>query len=148
MRLSSAAKLGICTSTNRSAASPGLAEKTRPSVFGALERGGKVRTAVLSNRKRAAIETEVRTRVETGSALYSDALQSYDGLAQEYAHKVIDHAEKYVDGQVHTNGLENFWSLLCTTGTSVAHVSRGSRRGNADRPQWLRCFQCKASSDN
>ena len=39
-------------------------------------------------------------------------LQSYDGLAQEYAHKVIDHAEKYVDGQVHTNGLENFWSLL------------------------------------
>jgi hypothetical protein len=44
--------------------------------------------------------------------LYSDALQSYDGLAQDYAHKVIDHAEKYVDGKVHTNGLENFWSLL------------------------------------
>ncbi len=54
----------------------------------------------------------MRAHVEAGSALYSDALQSYDGLAQEYAHKVIDHAERYVDGKVHTNGLENFWSLL------------------------------------
>ncbi len=49
---------------------------------------------------------------EAGAALYTDALQSYDGLAQEYAHDVIDHADRYVDGQVHTNGLENFWSLL------------------------------------
>jgi ISXO2-like transposase domain len=45
-------------------------------------------------------------------ALYSDALQSYDGLAKEYAHQVIDHAVAYVEGRVHTNGLENFWSLL------------------------------------
>ena len=38
---------------------------------------------------------------------------SYDGLKhQDFKHKVIDHAEKYVDGQVHTNGLENFWSLF------------------------------------
>jgi len=36
----------------------------------------------------------------------------YDGLSQDYAHKVVDHAERYVDGRVHTNGLENFWSLL------------------------------------
>src|SRR5713101_3458882 len=50
--------------------------------------------------------------VEAGSALYSDALQSYNGLAGEYAHQVIDHAVSYVDGQIHTNGLENFWSLL------------------------------------
>lgn len=90
----------------------GTGGKDKTIVFGALERGGKIRTAVLSNRKRAAIQTEVKKHVEAGSALYSDALKSYDGLAQEYAHKVIDHAEKYVDGQVHTNGLENFWSLL------------------------------------
>ena len=43
--------------------------------------------------------------------LYSDALKSYDGLT-EFQHQVIDHAECYVDGQVHTNGMENFWSLL------------------------------------
>jgi ISXO2-like transposase domain len=46
-----------------------------------------------------------------GSAIYSDALMSYQDLKPTFAHQVIDHAEKYVDGQVHTNGLENFWSL-------------------------------------
>jgi transposase-like protein len=90
----------------------GTGGKDKTIVFGALERGGKVRTAILPDRKRAALEAEVRTHVEAGSALYSDALQSYDNLAQDYAHQVIDHAEKYVDGQIHTNGLENFWSLL------------------------------------
>jgi hypothetical protein len=58
------------------------------------------------------LQNEVRKHVEAGSALYSDALKSYDGLSQEYAHQVIDHAVKYVDGRVHTNGMENFWSLL------------------------------------
>jgi hypothetical protein len=43
---------------------------------------------------------------------YCDALKSYEGLAGDYAHKVVDHAVEYVDGRVHTNGLENFWSLL------------------------------------
>jgi transposase-like protein len=100
----------------------GTGGKDKTIVFGALERGGKVRTAVIIDRKRAALQTEVRNHVEAGSALYSDALKSYDGLAQEYAHKVIDHAEKYVDGQVHTNGLENFWSLL-KRGISGSYVS-------------------------
>ncbi len=50
--------------------------------------------------------------MEAGSALYTDALLSYERLASDYAHQVIDHAVQYVDGQVHTNGLENFWSLL------------------------------------
>jgi hypothetical protein len=44
--------------------------------------------------------------------VYSDPLKSYDGLSEDYAHQVIDHAIAYVDGQVHTNGCENFWSLL------------------------------------
>lgn len=80
--------------------------------MGILQRGGKVRTAVIPNRRKKAIQEQVRNHVSAGAALYSDALQSYDGLAQDYAHQVIDHAEKYVDGRVHTNGLENFWSLL------------------------------------
>ena len=50
--------------------------------------------------------------VEPGSALYSDALKSYEGLDGEFVHQVIDHAVAYVDGNVHTNGMENFWSLL------------------------------------
>ncbi|MGB8889011.1 MAG: IS1595 family transposase [Candidatus Korobacteraceae bacterium] len=91
-------------------------------VFGALERGGKVRTMVVADRRRPALHASVKEHVEVGSALYSDALASYDGLAAEYAHKVVDHAEKYVDGLVHTNGLENFWSLL-KRGISGTYVS-------------------------
>ena len=47
-----------------------------------------------------------------GANLYSDVLKSYDGLGKEFTHQVIDHAKAYVDGQIHTNGCENFWSFL------------------------------------
>ncbi|MBZ5668055.1 MAG: IS1595 family transposase [Acidobacteriia bacterium] len=90
----------------------GTGGKDKTVVMGILERGGKVRTTVVANRRKAGLQAQVKAHVEAGAALYTDALLSYDGLAQEYAHKVIDHAEKYVDGKVHTNGLENFWSLL------------------------------------
>ena len=90
----------------------GTGGKDKTAVMGMLERGGQVRTIVVPNRKRAALQTEVRKHVEAGAALYTDALPSYSGLAQDYAHAVVDHAVAYVDGRVHTNGLENFWSLL------------------------------------
>ena len=90
----------------------GTGGKDKTAVMGMLERGGNVRTIVVPNRKRAALQTEVRKHVEAGAALYTDALPSYAGLAEEYAHAVVDHAVAYVDGRVHTNGLENFWSLL------------------------------------
>jgi transposase-like protein len=89
----------------------GTGGKDKTPVLGILERGGKVRTAVIPNRKRKALHAEVRKHVEAGSALYTDALQSYEGL-DEFQHQVVDHAVQYVDGQIHTNGLENFWSLL------------------------------------
>lgn len=93
----------------------GTGGKDKTAVMGILERGkdgtSKVRTAVIPNRKKKAIQAEVRKHVEAGSALYSDALKSYEGL-NEFEHQVIDHAVQYVDGAVHTNGLENFWSLL------------------------------------
>ena len=89
----------------------GTGGKDKTAVMGILERGGKVRTAVIPNRKKKALQAEVRKHVEAGSALYTDALQSYNGL-NEFEHQVIDHAAAYVDGRIHTNGLENFWSLL------------------------------------
>jgi len=91
-------------------------------VAAVLERGGKVRAKVVDRRRKHQLQALVREHVEPKSALYSDALKSYDGLESEYAHQVIDHAEAYVDGQVHTNGLENFWSLLKRglTGTYVS----------------------------
>jgi transposase-like protein len=90
----------------------GTGGKDKTAVMGILERGGRVHTVVVENRKKKALQAEVHKHVEAGSALYTDALLSYEGLEGRYAHQVIDHAVKYVDGQVHTNGLENYWSLL------------------------------------
>jgi transposase-like protein len=100
----------------------GTGTKDKTAVMGILERGGKIRTTVVANRKKHALQSEVRKHVEAGAALYSDALRSYDGLAGDYAHKVVDHAVQYVDGRIHTNGLENFWSLL-KRGISGTYVS-------------------------
>jgi transposase-like protein len=80
--------------------------------MGIFERGRKVRVSVIPNRRKQAVQAEVKKHVEAGSALYTDALLSYNGLESDYAHKVVDHAVAYVDGRVHTIGLENFWSLL------------------------------------
>jgi transposase-like protein len=90
----------------------GTGGKDKVAVMGLLERGGKVRTMVIGNRRKNVLQGKVKKHVEAGSALYTDALLSYDGLASDYAHQVIDHALKYVEGKIHTNGLENFWSLL------------------------------------
>jgi transposase-like protein len=90
----------------------GTGGKDKTAVMGLLERGGEVRTKVISNRKKALLQAEVKKHVEAGSALYTDALMSYRGLGSDYAHQVVDHAVEYVNGRIHTNGLENFWSLL------------------------------------
>jgi transposase-like protein len=81
-------------------------------VMGVLERHGEVRATVIESRRKHHVQAEVRRHVAPGSALYTDELLSYDGLASEYAHQVINHAEEYVRESVHTNGMENFWSLL------------------------------------
>jgi transposase-like protein len=100
----------------------GTGGKDKTAVMGMLERGGEVRTVVVGSRRKRVLQEEVKKHVEAGAALYTDALLSYDGLASDYAHQVIDHAVKYVDDNVHTNGLENFWSLLKRTiaGTYVS----------------------------
>ncbi|HBB95674.1 MAG TPA: IS1595 family transposase [Blastocatellia bacterium] len=84
-------------------------------VMGLLQRHGEVRTMVVPNTKRASLQGEVYRHVEQGSTVYSDALRSYSNLENDFTHKVINHAEKYVDGQIHTNSLENFWSCLKRT---------------------------------
>ncbi len=90
----------------------GTGTKDKVAVMGILERGGQVRTAVVPSRRKPVLQAEIRKHVEAGAALYTDFLLSYDGLASQYAHKVVDHAVEYVNGRVHANGLENFWSLL------------------------------------
>jgi transposase-like protein len=80
--------------------------------MGLLERHGEVRTMVVGGTKRRMLQGEVNKHVEAGSTVYTDALRSYNQLGETYIHNVINHAETYVQGQVHTNGIENFWSLL------------------------------------
>jgi transposase-like protein len=81
-------------------------------VMGMLERGGKVRTQIVADRQKDTLQGLVKTHIEPGAMLYTDELGGYKGLQGEYEHQIIDHAVKYVDGRVHTNGMENFWSLL------------------------------------
>jgi transposase-like protein len=91
-------------------------------VMGLLERHGEIRTMVVAGTKRQHLHGQVTKHVEAGSHVYTDALRSYSNLDEEYVHGVINHAERYVDGNVHTNGLENFWSCLKRTigGTYVS----------------------------
>jgi transposase-like protein len=84
-------------------------------VMGLLERNGEVRATVVSNTKRRLLHGEVSKHVEAGSVVFSDALASYNKLGETYIHNVIEHAERYVNGHIHTNGIENFWSLLKRT---------------------------------
>ncbi len=91
-------------------------------VMGLLERHGEVRTMVVAGTKRHHLHDQVTKHVEAGSQVFTDALRSYNELDREYIHSVINHAERYVDGIVHTNGLEKFWSCLKRTigGTYVS----------------------------
>src|SRR6266403_80027 len=86
--------------------------KDKTAVVGILERGGKVHANVIPTRRKHHLQSEIRAHVAAKSAIYTDALMSYQGLNPDFAHKTIDHAERYVEGQIHTNGLENFWCLL------------------------------------
>ena len=81
-------------------------------VMGLLERHGKAVLHVVPNNRKRTVQAKVREHVAEGSQVYTDALASYEGLEAEYMHAVIDHAEAYAKGNVHTNGMENFWSLL------------------------------------
>lgn len=91
-------------------------------VMGLLQRHGEVRTIVVDDTRRKTLQPHVHAHVEKGTEVFTDALSSYIGLAPEYVHQVIDHAECYVKGQIHTNGLENFWSLFkrCIHGTHIS----------------------------
>lgn len=123
--------------------------KDKTAVMGILERGGKVRAMTLPSRRKHHVQAEIRAHVKANSAIYTDALLSYQGLGNGlFMHQVVDHAEKYVDGQVHTNGLENFWSLLKRglKGTYIStepfhlfryldeQVFRYNNRGNKENP--------------
>jgi hypothetical protein len=85
----------------------------KTAVMGMLERGGKVKTAVLGGKRdKKQMHQIIEDSVMPGTWVMTDEFSSYDGLAKNYTHLVVNHPEKYVQGNVHTQGIENFWSLL------------------------------------
>jgi len=92
-------------------------------VQGFLERGGKVVTHVVPDQKKGTLQGNVRKHVMPGAFVFTDTLRSYMGLSPQYVHGMVDHSSgEYVRDRVHTNGMENFWSLVkrCLKGTYVA----------------------------
>ena len=81
-------------------------------VAAVLERGGRVKARVVGLRRKEDLHPFVKDHVQPGANLFTDDLRSYDGLNAEYVHQTINHAQEYVKGRIHTNGVENFWSLL------------------------------------
>jgi transposase-like protein len=99
----------------------------KAAVLGIVERTSdkrksRIKTVHVPNVRRKTLAPEVRGAVEPGSHLYTDALKSYLGLSDTYDHQTIDHAIEFVRGNIHTNNVENFWSLLKRTlkGTYVS----------------------------
>jgi transposase-like protein len=121
--------------------------KDKMAVMGILERGGEVRAFLVPNTKQPTLQGAVKDHVEGGTPVFSDSSPSYVGLNKEYPHEVIDHAVAYAKGKVHTNGLENFWSLLKRglNGTYIAvepfHLFR-----YVDEQSWR--YNNRATKDN
>ena len=127
----------------------------KTAVMGLLERKGRVMAKVIANTTRATLHGEIKGNVEQGANLFTDEWRSYQGLADEYTHEIINHSIEYVRGNVHTNGIENFWSLLKRTikGTYVSvepfHLSRyldeqtfrfNERKGN-DKDRFIKTLE-------
>jgi len=91
-----------------------IAPKSKPAVVGMLDRETRqVRTKVVRNVRRDALQADILNAIEKGSTVYTDGATVYDNLAkQEFVHETVTHIQEYVRGEVHTQGIENFWSLL------------------------------------
>jgi transposase-like protein len=81
-------------------------------VFGMLERGGRVKAHVIADRKRQQIEPAMTKAIQRGANIITDEFSTYSFASDEYSREIVNHALEYVNGHVHTNGIENFWSLL------------------------------------
>jgi transposase-like protein len=124
-------------------------------VMGMLERGGRVKAKVVSGRKKDHIDPVMTENVGAGSNIITDEFPTYSFLSTPYNREVINHAVEYVNGQVHTNGIENFWSLLKRSlgGTYIsvepfhldAYVSEqvfryNNRKDSADSTRFASCL--------
>jgi len=97
--------------------------KGKTIVMGMLDRDvRKVRAKVIPNTKRETLQKEILNGIKYGSKVYTDEWYGYNEVRYRFVHDVVNHSETYVKGQVHTQGIENFWALLKRSlrGTYVA----------------------------
>jgi transposase-like protein len=87
---------------------------TKAVVMGMLDRTTReVRAKVIPGARRDILQQEILDQVVPGSKVYTDGLPAYETLAEkEFVHETVNHITEYVRGEVHTQGIENFWSLL------------------------------------
>jgi transposase-like protein len=82
-------------------------------VMGIRQRDGEIRAGIIPNTSGKTLKPIVADQVAPGASVYTDVHGGYKGLDDMgYSHETVDHVSRYVDGRVHTNGLENFWALL------------------------------------
>ena len=120
-------------------------------VLGFRQRGGHVRAMVIDNVRRTTLLPKIREHVVPGSIVYTDSLSAYHDAREHYSHFTVNHAYEYVRGNVHTNTIESFWSVLRRTlrGTYVAprpwhlqryldeQIFRFNRRDEKDGPRFI-----------
>jgi transposase-like protein len=93
---------------------PTGAQENKTIVMGIVERKGSVRAFVIEDTLRATLHDKIKEHVTKNSTVYTDGWKAYQKLIG-YAHFVINHDERFVDGRIHTNNIENFWTLLKRT---------------------------------
>ena len=97
-------------------------------IVGAVERGGRVKAKVIASRHKPNLSPAMTENIEAGSHIITDEFSTYAFLDTPYVRDVVNHALEYVNGHIHTNGIENFWSLLLP-----ATVMPGSSETSASR---------------
>lgn len=103
--------------SKRTANAQGRSAKSKAIVMGLLQRGdeltpSQVNVTVVPDASAKSLKGRVKQHVAAGSEVMTDDWGGYKGLNKTHIHQFVDHAVEYVNGQVHTNGMENFWSLL------------------------------------
>jgi len=101
-------------------------EAPKVSVFGMLQRGGNINVRVVEDLKLDTLQPIISEMVVSGSTVYTDESKLYQSLHKRFDHDTVHHtANEFVRGNVHTNGIESFWSQLKRTidGTHI-HVSK------------------------
>ena len=109
--------------SKRTEGTQGRSTKTKTPVIGMIERGGEVRAYSVPDMKGNTVRVVVSKHVVPGAQIMSDEYRGYRVLANAgYLHSTVDHSSReYVRGAVHTNSIENAWSLFKRGLTGIYH---------------------------